>query len=52
MEELWKRAEALGINVSMYLLVPELRRYRLLLEDVLRTEQLQKEAGRGAGESG
>lgn len=41
-EELIRRAQELGINVSMYRLVPEQKRTALLLKDVEREEQLRK----------
>lgn len=41
-EKLIQRALELGINVSMYRLVPEQKRTALLLKDIEREEQLRK----------
>ena len=45
-EELIWRGQALGINVSMYSLVPAQKRAALLLKDVEREELLRNEAER------
>ena len=45
-EELITRAQALGINVSMYCLVPAQKRAALLLKDVEREALLRNEAER------
>ena len=45
-EELISRAQALGINVSMYCLAPAQKRAALLLKDVEREAMLRNEAER------
>ena len=55
-EELISRAQALGINVSMYCLVPAQKRAALLLKDVERAALLwkgaEREIRRRAGDGG